>query len=125
MAQIKIKNEKVSGVCKQCGENSNRILTPPLILPPDWGEVTINGDEASWMNSDGIWPYPTDFYYSLVFDNGMQFLRPQGITNDPVCWLCFIKFIVPECEYPFIVNKPDQFVLVSEEFMPPTVRWSE
>lgn len=122
--QIHIKNDKCSGVCKQCGQKSNRILTPPLILPPDWNQVVISGDQASWQPSGWNFPYPHTYDYSLVFAEGLQFLRPALITNDPVCWVCFINSI-DVGDFQYVVNKPDQLVLVPHEFTPPTIGWNE
>jgi hypothetical protein len=119
-----IDNKPTSGVCRQCGQNSNRILTPPLILPPDWNQVAINGDQASWEPAGWNFPYPSAYAYSLAFQDGTQFLRPFGITNDPVCWVCFINSI-SAADFEFVVNKPDQLVLVPGEFTPPTIGWSE
>lgn len=97
---IQIKNEKRSGVCKACGKRSDRIVTPPLILPPDWGRVIIHGDEATWRSG------PADNKYNLAFEEGIQFLRPFEVPHDPICWKCYAESLLPS-EWPFVVNKPE------------------
>src|SRR5690242_14581207 len=101
MAQTTIRNEASKGTCAKCKKPSDRILTPPLISPPDWHRVSVIGDEATWA------PGKEERKYNVVFEGGTMYLRPQDVPNDPICWNCFAESLKP-ADWPFVVNRSDK-----------------
>lgn len=101
MTDQKISNKHSNGVCKKCLKQSDRLVTPPLISPPDWHEIGTVGDEARWI-LDG-----EQVLYNLAFHEGVMYLRPYTSPNDPICWDCFSKCL-QGIDWVYVVNLPDK-----------------
>jgi len=100
-----MENKKLSGTCAYCGEESDRLFSPPLISPPDWEKVRVTGADAWWRcPGEG---YPGENLYDVVTNAEGEFLKPYETPDEPICWECFNGHVSPR-ELVFVVNKPPQ-----------------
>ena len=102
-----MENERRSGECSSCYEESDRLFDSPLLNPDDWSKVEIDGDWAKWVNTDCA--YKGVDFYDVVLVDGEQYLRGYECPDKPICWLCFNGSVSP-CDLRCCVNKPSQIV---------------
>ena len=100
-----MENKKLLGNCACCGDESDRLFSPPLISPPDWEKVRVTGADAWWRcPGEG---YPGENLYDVITNAEGKFLKPYETPDDPICWECFNGHVSPR-ELVFVVNKPLQ-----------------
>jgi len=109
-----MENKQQSGICAYCKEESDRLFTPPLIAPPDWGKVTERE-----IDRDGTWAWwrcPVDdrsysgkeLFEIITLEDGTEYLRPYESPNEPICWECFCGQLWPALQR-YTMNWPPQF----------------
>lgn len=95
-------NKRHSGTCAYCGDESERLFEPPLILPPNWNDV--QRDRMAWWHCPGQ-AYPGKDLYDIVIRDGIEYLKPYETPDESICWHCFNGQVFPAALL-FVVNKP-------------------
>jgi hypothetical protein len=122
MPQTQIKNEITSGTCRACEKKTDRLMSPPLLLPPDWDAVEIHGDLCRWYIPKKA---PGIYLYNLAFEGGMQYLRTYGSPNDPVCLTCFAANM-HSSDWKYLVNQPNEVLIGFDPFgVMRTISWRD
>lgn len=98
-------NKRHSGICAYCDEESDRLFSPPLILPPNWDDVEQSRTEDSaWWHCPGQ-AYPGKDLYDIVIVDSVEYLKPCETPDESICWKCFNGHVLPAA-IQYVVNKP-------------------